>query len=391
MSVYLLATLDTKGSEAEFLRDRLRELRVEVELVDTSCGDRPGDRGQAVNAAAEEAAKAIRNSYESGKLSGVIAIGGSAGTTIGTAAMRTLPLGVPKVMVSTLASGQVRQWVGDKDILMLNSVVDIAGINRISRVVLSEAAAAMAGMVKFTPHSELRVPHSDRPLIAATMFGVTTPCVQHARKILEDADYEVIVFHATGNGGQAMESLIREGLFAGVLDITTTELADELVGGILSAGPDRLTAAAEMGIPQVVSVGALDMVNFGPRETVPAKFAGRKLHVHNANVTLMRTTPEENARLGEEICRKLAVATAPVSILLPLQGVSAIDRAGQPFDDPAARQALYNAIREHHGEAELMEVQAHINGEPFAEAAANRLLDFLRTNSHAKAQRRKEA
>jgi uncharacterized protein (UPF0261 family) len=391
MSVYLLATLDTKGSEAEFLRDRLRELRVEVELVDTSCGDRPGDRGQAVNAAAEEAAKAIRNSYESGKLSGVIAIGGSAGTTIGTAAMRTLPLGVPKVMVSTLASGQVRQWVGDKDILMLNSVVDIAGINRISRVVLSEAAAAMAGMVKFTPNSELRVPHSDRPLIAATMFGVTTPCVQHARKILEEAGYEVIVFHATGNGGQTMESLIREGLFAGVLDITTTELADELVGGILSAGPDRLTAAAEMGIPQVVSVGALDMVNFGPRETVPAKFAGRKLHVHNANVTLMRTTPEENARLGEEICHKLAAAKGPASIILPLHGVSAIDRAGQPFDDPPARSALYNTIRARHRNSQLVEIDLHINDEQFAIAAANQLLALLDNKSHAKAQRRKEA
>src|SRR5262245_21424472 len=198
-----------------------------------------------------------------GKVDGVIALGGSAGTTIGTAAMRALPIGVPKVMVSTLASGQVRQWVGDKDILMLNSVVDIAGINRISRMVLNEAAAAMAGMVRSTEKhgagsAERRA--DDRPLVAATMFGVTTPCVQHARKILEDAGYEVIVFHATGNGGQGMESLIREGLFVGVLDITTTELADELVGGILSAGPDRLTAAAQMGIPQVVSVGALDMV-----------------------------------------------------------------------------------------------------------------------------------
>src|SRR5262249_40438808 len=204
---------------------------------------------------------------------GVIALGGSAGTTIGTAAMRALPIGVPKMMVSTLASGQVRQWVGDKDILMLNSVVDIAGINRISRTVLTEAAAAMAGMVKSandksSPVSKIQNPRLDRPLIAATMFGVTTPCVQYARTILEDAGCEVLVFHATGNGGQAMESLIREGLIAGVLDITTTELADELVGGILSAGPDRLTAAGKRGIPQVISVGALDMVNFGPPETI---------------------------------------------------------------------------------------------------------------------------
>jgi len=394
--VYLLATLDTKGIEAEFLRDCLTQLGIEVVVHDVSCGSRPGDRGQAVNAAAEEAAHIIRDLFDAGRLNGVIAIGGSAGTTIGTAAMRVLPIGVPKIMVSTLASGQVRQWVGDKDILMLNSVVDIAGINRISRLVLSEAAAAMAGMVQAkcgvrNPECEVKAeltnPDCDRPLIAATMFGVTTPCVQQARKILEVAGYEVIVFHATGNGGQAMESLIRERLFAGVLDITTTELADELVGGILSAGPDRLTAAAEMGIPQVVSVGALDMVNFGPRDSVPAKFANRKFHVHNASVTLMRTTPEENSKLGEEICRKLAKAKGPATIMLPLQGVSAIDRAGQPFDDPAAREALYNAIRAQHRDIELVEVEAHINDEQFAAAAAHKLLSLLRAHTEAQSHR----
>src|SRR5262245_2148335 len=328
-----------------------------------------------------------------GKVDGVIALGGSAGTTIGTAAMRALPIGVPKSMVSTLASGQVRQWVGDKDILMLNSVVDIAGINRISRSVLTTAAAAMAGMV----HCRERPPwrsaeRDDRPLIAATMFGVTTPCVQHARKILEDAGYEVLVFHATGNGGQAMESLIREGLIAGVLDITTTELADELVGGILSAGPDRLTAAGEMGIPQVVSVGALDMVNFGPRDTVPAEFAGRKFHIHNASVTLMRTTSEENGRLGQELARKLDAAKGPATIMLPLQGVSAIDRTGQPFDDPSAREALYNAIRRHRERVALIEIDAHINDEVFAEAAVKKLLSLFAQrndlNAHAEARRR---
>jgi uncharacterized protein (UPF0261 family) len=284
-------------------------------------------------------------------------------------------------MVSTLASGQVSQWVGNKDVLMLNSIVDIAGINRISRVILSEAAAAMAGMVKFRlpplPLGEGRGEggsHLDRPLIAATMFGVTTPCVQQARKILEEAGYEVLVFHATGSGGRAMESLIREGLIAGVLDITTTELADELVGGILSAGPDRLTAASEMGIPQVVSVGALDMVNFGPRDTVPEKFAGRKFHIHNASVTLMRTTPEENAKLGEELARKVAAAKGPAAILLPLAGVSAIDRAGQPFDDPIARQALFDAIRRGGPRSRLLELDCHINDEVFARAAAEALL-----------------
>ncbi|HEX5106786.1 MAG TPA: Tm-1-like ATP-binding domain-containing protein, partial [Pirellulaceae bacterium] len=315
---------------------------------------------------------------------GVIGIGGSAGTTIGTAAMRALPIGVPKLMVSTLASGNVQPWVGEKDILMLNSVVDIAGINRISRRILGQAAAAMAGMVNFAsesnPKSKIQNPKSDRPLIAATMFGVTTPCVQHARKILEEAGYEVLVFHATGSGGRAMESLIRDGLIAGVLDITTTELADELVGGILSAGPDRLTAAGQMGIPQVVSVGALDIVNFGPRETVPEKFKDRKFHIHNASVTLMRTTPEESASLGQEIGRKLAAAKGPAAILLPLQGVSAIDRAGQPFDDPAARAALYDGIRSTRDKTELIELDCHINDPAFADAVTRKLLALLQSS-----------
>ncbi len=379
VSVYLLATLDTKRTEAEFLRDRLVELGVQVELIDTGCSMRAGDRGQAVSAAAAEAAQKVADAFAAGQVSGVLGIGGSAGTTIGTAAMRALPIGVPKLMVSTLASGNVRAWVGDKDILMLNSIVDIAGINRISRVILGQAAAAMAGMATAAsnPKSKIQNSKSDRPLIAATMFGVTTPCVQHARKILEDAGYEVLVFHATGNGGQAMESLIRDGMIAGVLDITTTELADELVGGVLSAGPTRLTAAGQCGVPQVVSVGALDMVNFGPPETIPEKFKSRKFHIHNASVTLMRTTPQENDKLGEEIGRKLAAAKGPTSILLPLHGVSAIDRAGQPFDDPAARSALFDGIRRTHGDVELLELDRHINEPAFAEAGAEKLLALI--------------
>ena len=401
MSIYLLVTLDTKGPEAAFVRDRLKELGLEVTVVDTGCLGTPAfpgdvtreavfaaagsslaglvqqnDRGVAVTMAANGAAKIVREALAAGKVSGALALGGSAGTAIGTAAMRELPIGIPKLMVSTLASGQVRQYVGDKDILMLNSVVDIAGINRISRKILGEAAAAMAGMVKFGSR-ETASAADDKPLIAATMFGVTTPCVQRARQVLEEAGYEVLVFHATGNGGQAMESLIRDGLIAGVLDITTTELADELVGGVLSAGPDRLTAAGKRGVPQVVSVGALDMVNFGPVPTVPEKFKGRKFHVHNPSVTLMRTTPEENARLGEEVGRKVAAATSPACILLPLQGVSAIDRAGQSFDDPAARTALYDGIRRTHGSVELIELDNHINDEAFAVACARKLLKLI--------------
>lgn len=408
MSVYLIATLDTKGREAAFVRELLQARGIKVTLVDAGCLDTPavaaditreqvfqaagttlaelqaaGDRGQAVNAAARGLAALIVEHHRRGLVSGVLALGGSAGTTIGTATMRALPLGIPKLMVSTLASGQVRHYVGDKDILLLNSIVDIAGINRISRLVLTNAAHAMAGMCQsslLAPPEEIRANGSgntDKPLIAATMFGVTTQCVEHARKLLEEAGYEVLVFHATGNGGQAMESLIAEGLIAGVLDITTTELADELVGGVLSAGPHRLTAAAKAGIPQVVSVGALDMVNFHAIETVPERFQHRKLHRHNANVTLMRTTPEENARLGEEIARKVSASHGPAAILLPLRGVSTLDCAGQPFDDSAARAALFAALRRHHGPVELLEFDHHINHREFAEAAAQKLLTLL--------------
>lgn len=402
MPVYLFATLDTKGAEAAYVRERLEALDVSVILVDCGCQGEPAvradlaretvfaaagqsldalrraaDRGAAITAAAAGAAALIREAAQRGAVQGVLALGGSAGTTIGTAAMRALPLGVPKLMVSTLASGQVRPYVGDKDILMLNSVVDIAGLNRISRPILAEAAAAMAGLVRFRLAASAAADPS-RPLIAATMFGVTTPCVQEARAILEAAGYEVLVFHATGNGGQAMESLIDEGLIAGVLDITTTELADELVGGILTAGPQRLTAAARRGVPQVVSVGALDMVNFGPPATVPERFRSRKFHQHNPTVTLMRTTPDENAQLGAEIARKVAASTGPAAILMPLQGVSAIDRAGQSFDDPQARHALLAALRQGHGPAELVEIDAHINDPKFAQAAAEKLLELLR-------------
>jgi uncharacterized protein (UPF0261 family) len=278
-------------------------------------------------------------------------------------------------MVSTLASGMVRQFVGDKDIFMLNSVVDIAGINRISRSVLSQAARAMAGLVRYAaPDFEA----GDKPLVAATMFGVTTACVERARLTLERAGCEVLVFHATGNGGQAMESLIDEGLIAGVLDITTTELADEHVGGFLSAGPDRLTAAGRAGIPQVVSTGALDMVNFYAPESVPGAFKDRLFYSHNANVTLMRTTSDESVRIGADIARKLAAARGPVSVLLPARGVSAIDKDGQPFNDPAARRALHDAISAGLRDAEVSELDLHINDPEFADAAAHRLIDMMK-------------
>ncbi|MFM7070971.1 MAG: Tm-1-like ATP-binding domain-containing protein [Planctomycetota bacterium] len=467
MAVYLLATLDTKGPEAAFVRDRLVSVGLTVRLVDTGCLGVPSvapdisrehvfaaadttlaaagasSRGDAVAAAAVGAERLVRAAFAAGELDGVVALGGSAGTTIGTAAMRALPLGVPKLMVSTLASGQTRPFVRDKDILMLNPIVDIAGLNRVSRPVLAEAAAALAGMVKFglgtvSPSSfggEQADAPASRPLVAASMFGVTTPCVQRARQELEQAGYEVLVFHATGNGGEALESLVADGVIAGVLDITTTELADELVGGVLSAGPQRLTAASRVGVPQVVSVGALDMVNFGPRETVPARFSDRRFHIHNSAVTLMRTTPAENAALGAEIARKVANSNGPAAILLPLRGVSALDRDGQPFNDPEARKTLYDAIRaawrrvglpivrewghvegpgerrvegrgEGHGEGQgegrveghsegqggavqlavprvLREMDCHINDEAFAVAAARELISLMKWRESA--------
>jgi uncharacterized protein (UPF0261 family) len=395
-SVLIFATLDTKGHEAGFVRDLLAGWGVRVTLVDVGAlrppavppdvsreeifalaGTNPdamADRGEAVTYAAEGAARFAREAYARGEVAGVLGLGGSAGTTIGTAAMQALPLGVPKVMVSTLASGAVRQFVGDKDIFMLNSVVDILGINRVSREVLSAAARAMAGLVTY-PRPQAQA--DDKPIVAATMFGVTTPCVERARETLQRAGYEVLIFHATGNGGQAMESLIRDGHIAGVLDITTTELADEEVGGFLSAGPERLTAAGAAGIPQVVSTGAVDMVNFYGPHTVPSRFDGRLLHRHNAHVTLMRTTPEENRAIGRQIARKLAAATGPVAVLLPARGVSAIDKAGQPFDDPVARAALHEAIRAGLAAGTVEELDLHINDPAFADAAAEKLLEMM--------------
>jgi uncharacterized protein (UPF0261 family) len=403
MPVYLIGTLDTKGQEVAFVRDELRALGLYVAVVDASCLNEPSivadvtreavfeaagttwaaveaanDRGHAVTTAARGVAALISRLHAEGAVDGVIGLGGSAGTTIATAGMRILPIGVPKVMASTLASGNVRHYVGDKDILMLNTIVDVSGINRISRIVLGEAARAMAGLVTLR---QKRDAAADKPVVAATMFGVTTPCVERARRVLEAAGYEVLVFHATGTGGQAMESLIADGLIAGVLDITTTELADELVGGVLTAGPDRLTAAGRKGIPQVISVGAIDMVNFGSPETIPPKFADRKFYRHNPNVTLMRTTVEENKRLGEEIARKAAAVAGPTAILFPLRGVSAIDREGQPFDDSEARAALLEALRRNRAGVPLVELDYHINDPEFADAAAHRLLELLRQAS----------
>jgi len=393
-TVVLLGTLDTKGVEYAFLRERLLEHGVDVLLVDAGVNEplvepdigraelaqnvaelgAAGDRGAAVTAMAEGAERVVTRLYADGRLDGILALGGSGGSSIATRAMRALPVGVPKLMVSTVASGDTRPYVGAVDVTMMYSVVDISGVNSVSARIMANAAGAIAGMVNATVP-----PLEEKPLVAATMFGVTTPCVTRARERLEEHGYEVLVFHATGAGGESMEALARGGYFAGVLDATTTELADELVGGVLSAGPDRLEAAGAAGVPQVVSLGALDMVNFGPRETVPPQFEGRNLYVHNPTVTLMRTTPSECAELGRSIGRKLSAAKSPTVLFVPLKGVSMIDVEGQVFYDEDADAALFAGLRETLDDSvEVHEVETDINDEAFAVAMADRLHELIR-------------
>ena len=399
MAVALLGTLDTKGVEYAFLRDRLLEHGVDVVVVDAGVhepvGITPdisrvevahaggadvgelaarGDRGEAVAAMAAGAEATVLRLLAEGRLEGVLALGGSGGSSIATRAMRALPVGLPKLMVSTLASGDTRPYVGAVDVTMMYSVVDISGVNRVSARIMANAAGAIAGMVKATVP-----PLETKPLVAASMFGVTTPCVTRARERLEELGYEVLVFHATGAGGRSLEALVQGGFLAGVLDVTTTELADELVGGVLSAGPDRLEAAGAAGLPQVVSLGALDMVNFGPRESVPARFDGRNLHVHNPTVTLMRTTPDECAELGRIIGRKLSAATGPTVLFIPLGGVSMIAVEGQPFYDAAADEALRAGLRETLAPSvEVHERPEDVNDPAFADAMAERLDELIR-------------
>ena len=398
-TVVLVGTLDTKGDEYAYLRDRLRLHGVKTVLVDVGTLEAPRtepdidrrevaaatgvdvdelararDRGRAVSAMAEAAAALVRRLHEEGHCDGVLAAGGSGNSAIATRAMQALPVGVPKLMVSTVAAGNTRDYIGASDVALMASVTDVAGINSISARILANAAAAMAGMVQ-APPVELA---EQRPLIAATMFGVTTPCVTSAREELERRGYEVLVFHATGTGGMAMEGLIESGFMTAVLDITTTELCDRLVGGVLAAGPERLEVAGRHGIPEVVSLGALDMVNFGARDTVPAQFENRNLYVHNPSVTLMRTTPEECAELGRIIARKLADARGPVALFVPLKGVSAIDVEGGPFHDPAADEALFQALRDNRpANVELHELEHNINDPEFALAMVDKLVEYV--------------
>lgn len=399
-SVVLVGTLDTKGEEYEFLRERLRERGVETILVDAGvfepAGARPDvgraevaraagetverlasdrDRGRAVETMSRGAAEVARQLHADGRLDGILALGGSGGSALASRAMQALPVGVPKLLVSTVASGDTRPYVGATDVTMMYSVVDIAGINSVSARILTNAAGAISGMVQAEP-PELG---ETRPLVGASMFGVTTPAVDAARKKLDALGYEVLVFHQTGTGGESMEALCRDGYLSATLDITLTEFADRLVGGVFPAGERRLESAGELGLPQVVSLGALDMVNFGPLESVPERFRDRNLYRHNPTVTLMRTTPEECAELGRLVARKLNAARGPVTLFVPLGGVSAIATEGQPFYDPEADRALFDAVRDEiSGDVEVVEMETDINSPAFAEAMARRLDEYLR-------------
>jgi len=394
--VYVVGTADTKGPELRYIRSLVEAAGAPAILVDVGIRAPDGavdvaaaeiaahhpsgasrvldghDRGQAVEAMGEAFARFIVSRPD---IAGIIGIGGGGGTSIVTAGMRRLPVGLPKLMVSTLAAGDVGQFVGASDIAMMYSVTDVAGLNRISRVVLGNAAHAIAGMVS------RQVPAADsRPAIGLTMFGVTTTCVTQATQLLAN-EYDCLVFHATGTGGQSMERLADSGMLVGVIDVTTTEVCDHLVGGVLSAGPDRLGAIARSGIPYVGSVGALDMVNFWALETVPERFRNRKLYKHNPNVTLMRTSAGECRQIGEWIAGKLNACNGPVRFLIPEKGVSALDAPGQAFHDPEADAALFDALEQHFRpgpERRMLRLPFHVNDPQFSAALVENFRSIAR-------------
>ena len=401
-TIAITGTFDTKGAEYSYVKSLVEELGLKTLMIHTGAFEptfEPDVSNKEVAAAAgydiqeivEKRDRALATEvlskgmqvivpklYSEGKFDGILSFGGSGGTSMVTPAMRALPIGVPKVMVSTMASGNVSQYVGTSDIIMMPSIVDVAGLNKISKTIFRNAVLAIAGMVGAAGNLK-PVEEDERPLVAATMFGVTTPCVTHAQKYLEERGYEVLVFHATGTGGKTMESLVNAGFFKGVLDLTTTEWCDEVVGGVLNAGPERCEAAAKNRIPQVVSVGALDMVNFGPWDTVPAEFTSRNLYKHNPTVTLMRTTAEELVEIGKNIAEKLNMASEKTALYLPLKGVSAIDAEGQPFYGPEEDAVLYATLKANVNTdiVEIVEMDCNINDQAFAEAAAQKLIEYM--------------
>jgi uncharacterized protein (UPF0261 family) len=398
-TIAILGALDTKGAEFGFLKEQIEKRGCKTLVINTGIFEpkfKPDvdadevaqaggmdladlvaqkDRGQAMTVMTKGAAVIARKLYDQGKFDGIISMGGGGGTVMGTSAMRALPLGVPKLMVTTVASGDVSAYVGTADITMMPSIVDVSGLNRISRTIFTNAAGAICGMVT----GEIEKTQEEKPIVAASMFGNTTPAVDNARSIVEAQGYEVLVFHATGTGGKTMEALIRDGFISGVMDITTTEWADEICGGVLSAGPDRLSAAAEAGVPQVVVPGCIDMCNFWAPETVPEKYKGRTFYQWNPNVTLMRTTPEENAQMGKIFAEKLSKAKAPVVVMIPLKGFSQIDLEGKPFYLPEANQAFIEALKANlRKDIPVVEMDMDINDPRFSSKVAETLLGMLK-------------
>ncbi|MEO9593104.1 Tm-1-like ATP-binding domain-containing protein [Rhodopirellula bahusiensis] len=394
--VFAIATMDTKGKELSFVAEQLRAQGLSVVTVDVGTLDPPtieptvtreqvarcnsttdalnvDDRGQAIDAMSIALQHYLSHEHQSGRVAGVIGLGGTGGTALICPAMAALPIGLPKLMVSTVGGGDVSAFVGGSDILMFPSIVDVAGLNQVSTKILSNAAHALTGMVSI-PTPEVKV----RPAIGLTMFGVTTTCATAVRLSLEADGLDPLVFHATGTGGRAMDKLVESKMIRGVLDITTTEVADEVVGGIFPAGPTRFDAILKSEVPYVMSLGAVDMVNFRARSTVPEKFSDRLLHVHNPQITLMRTTPEENREIARWIANKVNRSTAEVVILIPEKGVSALDAPGQPFFDPKADEALFSELErcvETTPNRAVRRLPYHINDPEFA----NALTDAFRT------------
>jgi len=399
-TIAIVGALDTKGIEFGFLKTEIEKRGCKTFIIDVGVLGKPAfppdikaetvaaaagknladlvkqnDRGIALDAMTLGAAIVTKKAFDEGKFDGIISMGGGGGTAMGTSAMRALPVGVPKLMVSTVASGDTAPYVGSADITMMPSIVDVSGLNRISRTIFTNAAGAICGMVS----GEVAKTADEKPLIAASMFGNTTRAVDHARKIMEEKGFEVLVFHATGTGGRTMEKLIENGYFAGVLDITTTEWADEVCGGVLSAGPERLDAAVKAGIPQIVTPACIDMCNFWAPETIPAKYKDRKFYHWNPNVTLMRTTPEENARIGEIFAEKLNKATAPVEVFIPMKGFSEVDAPDKPFWDPEADQAFADALKKKlRKDIPVHILDNNVNDPEFSGTLANTLLQMLK-------------
>lgn len=395
-TIAVLGTLDSKGEEHAFVAELIARHGHKPLLIDVGTGGpatvQPDitreqvaaaigldlatlmakkDRGACVVAMTHAAPALVSKLASDGRIHGIISLGGGGGTAIGTAAMRALPLGFPKLMVSTLAAGNVAPYLGTKDITMMPSIADVAGLNRLSRVIFTRAAGAICGMVDAEPQVG-----AAKPLIVASQFGNTTTCVTEAKKVLEAAGYEVLVFAATGTGGRIMESVIESGIVAGVLDVTTTEWADELVGGVLNAGPERMDAAAKANIPVVVAPGCLDMVNFGEKSSVPSKFAGRNFYIHNPQITLMRTTADECRQLGEIVAKKANAYSAGTAIMIPRKAISVISAAGQPFHDAAADTTLFDALKSN-AQVPVQEFDLAINDKEFAQACAYKLIELI--------------